>query len=329
MATSANTFTTATAVVNREELSNVLDVTQRSDTPVYSMIGGGSCKSVNPEWVTKEFDTPGDNIKSEGRDYTFTETDPAKRITNYTQIMDKDAKFSGSQEASDNAANAETIKQEKIDKGLALKTDVEYSLVTNNPSLGGTDRVSGSLVTWAETNVSRGAGGVNGGYDEATKVTVAPTNGTQRAFTKDLLDDLLQSSFSSGAKLSHMFMSPYAKRVFATFMSDTNVAPFRYAAKSGKNTIVADAEVYLGPLGKVFAHPNFVMGADADTSRNIIVLDTKKVSWKWFRKIARVKDLANTGDYEQFKLQGEGCSCVKNEKAVGVIADIFGLSATT
>lgn len=329
MAKSANAFATTQAKVNREELADVVDIVQRSDTPIYSMIGTSKAKTVFPEWPVTAFDAPGENINSEGRDFTFDDMDPAGRLGNHTQIMEKTGKVTASQEKTDNAAQAEKLKREKYRKGLALRTDVEFSLVDSKASLGGEDRQSGSLVTFAETNVSRGAGGVNGGYDETTKVTTAPTNGTQRAFTQTLLDDLLQSAFSSGAKLSHMFLSPYAKRVFAGFMSSPTVAPFRYAAKDGKNTLVADAEVYLGPLGKVFAHPNFVMGANAQTARNVIILDTTKVSWKWFRKIHSVKGLAKTGDFDNFVLQGEGTACVENEKAVGVIADVFGLTSSS
>jgi len=329
MPTSANTFVTSTAKLNREELSDVVDLTQRSDTPIYSMIENTSASSVFPEWGVEEFDTPGDNIQSEGRDYAFTTETPNDRYGNHTQIMEKEGKFSNTQEAVSNAGRSERINRKKVLKGLALKTDVEFSMVTANPSLGGADRQSGSLSTWAETNVSRGAGGANGGYNDVTKVTAAPTDGTQRAFTKTLLDDLLQSAYSSGAKLDHMFFSPYNKRVFAEFMSDTNVAQFRYAAKAGKNTIVADAEVYLGPLGTVYAHPNFVMGGSAAVARNVFVLDTKKIKWAWLRKVQEDKDLAKTGDYKRFVLQGEGCVKVMNEKAVGVIADTFGIDAAT
>jgi hypothetical protein len=329
MAVSSNTFTTTLAVGNREDLSDIVDLTQRSDTPIYSMIGNASASAVFTEWETEELDAPGNNIQSEGRDYAFTQADPVNRFGNYTQIMEKEGKFSNSQEAIKNAGKAEKILEQKVRKGMALRTDVEYSLVANNPSLGGTDRQSGSLSTWAETNVDRGATGANGGYNSGTKVTAAPTNGTQRAFTKTLLDGLLQSAYSSGAKLSHMFLSPYNKGVFATFMSDANVAQFRYAAKGGRNTMVGDAEVYQGPLGLVYAHPNFVMGGNATVARNIFVLDTSKIKWAWLRKIAEDKDLAKTGDYKKFVLQGEGCVKPLNEKAVGVIADVYGLSASS
>lgn len=336
MPVSPGTFVSTSSTVNREDLSDIVDLTQRSDTPIYSMIGNASASATHCEWGTDSLDMPGQNIQSEGRDYVFSEADPSVRLGNYTQIMEKEGKFSHTQQAVDNAGNSEKIAREKINKGLALRTDVEFSLVANNASASGTDRVSGSLSTWAETNAIRGGGGADGGYNQGTTLTVAPTDGTQRAFSKLLLDDLLESSYSSGAKLKHLFCSPYNKRVFATFMSDTNVAQFRYAAKGkgGENTIDGDAECYLGPLGMVYVHPNFVMGGDPavdatapDRARNVFVLDTTKIKWAWLRKIAEDENLAKLGDYDKFVLQGEGCVKVMNEKAVGVIADTFGINA--
>lgn len=330
MPVSANTFTSTIAVGNREDLSDVVDLTQRSDTPIYSMISSGKAENTYVSWTIDDLDAPGPNIQSEGRDYVFSTARPSDRVGNHTQIMEKEGKFSKTQSAIDNAGKAEKINREKVNKGVALRTDVEYSIVSSTPSLAGTDRQSGSLTTWAETNAIRGAGGVDGGFDSGNSLTVAPTNGTQRAFTKLLLDDLLESSFSSGAKLKHMFVSPYNKRIFASFMSDTNVAQFRYAARgNGKKTLVADAEIYMGPLGTVYVHPNHIMGANADLARNVFVLDTTKISWKWLRKIQEDKNLAKTGDYDKFVLQGEGTLCPANEKAVGVIADVFGLTAST
>ena len=329
MAVSPNTTTSTTRNLNREELSGVVDLTERQETPIYSMIANASCDSTFPEWGVETIEAPGQNIQSEGRDYDFSETAPNDRYGNYTQIIEKEGKFSNTQEAVENAGRSEKIARDKVLKGIALRRDVEYSLVANNASLGGTDRVSGSLATWAETNVLRGAGGANGGYDTPTKVTVAPTAGAKRAFSKALVDELLLTSFSSGAKLKHAFMSPYNKQVFATFMSDANVAQFRYATKGGKNTVVADAEVYQGPLGTVYVHPNYVMGGAADIASNVFVLETGKVKWAWLRKIAEDPELAKTGDYKKFVLQGEGTLKVLNEKAVGVIADTFGINATT
>ncbi len=158
MAVSAGTTITTTRKLNREELSDAVDIIQRSDTPIYSMIGNDKAESTFPSWGTEDYDAPGPNIQSEGRDYAFTAANAANRYGNHTQIMEKTVKYSKTQEAVANAGNAEKRGKEKARKAVALRTDVEYAIIAPTPSLAGTDRQSGGLPTWAVTNVSRGVG---------------------------------------------------------------------------------------------------------------------------------------------------------------------------
>lgn len=56
----------------------------------------------------------------------------------------------------------------------------------------------GALTSWYETNVDRGALGANGGFNAATGLTEPATAGTQRAFSKALLDTTMQQVYHSG-----------------------------------------------------------------------------------------------------------------------------------
>ena len=330
MAVVANTFQTTSAVGNREELSDVVSRITPEDTPIFSMIEKTSFKSTNPEWETDDLAAPAANIQLEGDEYTFGATTPPARLKNHTQIMRKDGIISETQDVVDEAGNVQKVKYQKLKKGVELRKDVEYSIVDNNASVGGATRESGSLPTWIETNVSRGATGANGGYSSGTGLTVAATNGTQRAFTKALLDDVMQQGYTNGANFKHVFVSPYVKSVFVTFMSDANVASFRYAAANGKNnSIVANADVYEGPHGKVMIHPNRVMAGAAGLARNAFLVDPEYLCFGWLRKIKEDKKVAKTGDAKKFVLIGEGALKPKNEKGLGVVADVFGLTAST
>ncbi len=330
MAVVTNTFISTSAKGNREELSDVVSRITPEDTPIYSMIEKESFKTTHPEWETDALAAPAQNIQLEGDEYTFGATTPAVRMGNYTQIMRKDGIISGTQDATDNAGSVEQVKYQKLKKAVELRNDVEFSIVDTNASVGGATRESGSLSTWITANVSRGATGANGGYNSGTGLTVAPTNGTQRAFTKTLLDGVMQQGYTSGANFRHLFVSPYVKSVFVTFMSDTNVASFRYAASSGKNnSIVANADVYEGPFGKVVVHPNRVMAGSATLARNAFLVDTEFLKWGWFRKIKEDKEVAKTGDAKKFVMLGEGALKVTNERGLGVVADVFGLTSST
>jgi len=326
----ANTFQSTSAVGNREQLSDVVSRITPEDTPIYSMIGKGSVKGVHPEWETDDLAAPASNVQLEGDEFAFGAITPPVRVGNYTQIMRKEFILSDTQEEVDDAGRIQKRKYQKIKKGIELRKDVEYSIVSNVASVGGATRVSGGLPSWLVTNVARGATGANGGFSSGTGLTVAATNGTQRAFTKVLLDTVMSAAYTAGANVKHVFCSPYVKSVFVTFMSDANVATFRYdASAGGKKTIIANADAYEGPFGTVLIHPDRVMAVNAGVARNVFLIDTDMVEYDWLRKIHEVKDIAKTGDAEKCVLIGEGTLRVKNEKGLGVIADVFGLTAST
>lgn len=330
MAVVTNTFQTTGSNTNREELADVVSRITPEDTPIYSMIEKVKFKTTHPEWAVDDLASPTSNIQLEGDEYTFGETDAPNRYGTYTQIMRKTGILSESQEYTDEAGRVLKIKEQKLKKGVELRKDAEFAIVDTNASVGGATREMGSLNTWLETNVSRGATGANGGFNTGTGLTTAPTNGTQRAFTKADLDDVMQQGYVSGANFRHCFVSPYVKSVFVTFMSDSNVAQFRYAASTGKdNSIVANADVYEGPFGKVTIHPNRVMAGSADLARNAFLCDPEHIQFGWFRKIKEDKKVARTGDASRFVLIGEGALKVKNEQGLGVVADLFGLTAST
>jgi hypothetical protein len=331
MAVLTNTFQTTQAVGNREELSDVVSRITPEDTPIYSLIEKGKCVTVHPEWETDELAAPGTNIREEGEEYAFGAITPPTRLGNYTQIMRKDWIISATQEVTAEAGNVQKRKYQKLKKGVEIRKDVEFAIADTNASVGGATREFGSLNTWIETNVSRGAGGSNGGFDPATGLTVAPTDGTQRPFTKTTLDDVMQQGYQNGANFRHVSVSPYVKSVFVTFMSDANVAPFRYAVSQGgeRNTIVATADYYEGPFGTVMIHPNRVQAVSAGLARNAFFIDTDMLSFLWLRNIQEDRDVAKTGDADKGVIIGEGTLKVHNEKGLGIAADLFGLSAAS
>lgn len=332
MAVIANTFQTTSAVGNREQLSNIVEILSPEDTPIYSLARKMTLTGKHPEWETDALDPPAQNAQLEGDEYAFNAVTPPLRMGTYTQIMRRSGIISGTQDAENNTGSVETVRGQKVKKGKTLKLDVEYAIVTPHASVGGATRFFGSLDTWIKSNVSRGAGGANGGYNSGTGLTVVPTNGTQRAFTKTIMDSVMQQGYQSGANFRHLVVSPYVKSVFVTIMSDANVAAFRTAVSDGKgNSMVANADIYEGPFGKVTVMPNRVMSSSAGAARNAYFIDPDYLKFGWFRRIHEDKEagMAKTGDAKKFVLIGEGALCPSNEAGLGVAADLFGLTATT
>ena len=330
MAKLTNTFVSTDAVGNREELSNVVDRVQRDRTPLYSMIGKEGASSTYPEWERDELEAPGENIRPEGNEYDFDSIQPAERMGNPTQIFTKTFIMSNTQDAVSNAGRAEQFKKKKLDRAIEIRRDVEWAILQNNASVRGETRELGGLPSWITTNVSRGSGGANGGYNSGTGLTVAATNGTQRAWTKTLTDDLMQEAWQNGAMVDTVMCSPYNKRVFTTFQTASNVAQFQMnVRKTGGDVVKSNATIYAGDFGTVTVVPNYIMGLEAAMARNIYFLDTSKLKFKWLRRIAEDKNLAKTGDSMKHALVGEGTLKVTNEKGLGVIADTYGLTASS
>lgn len=327
MAVITNTFQSTSAVGNREELSDVVNRITPEDTPIYSMAPKGSAKTTNPEWEIDTLRAPAANIQLEGDEFAFTAVPTPTRVGGRTQILREGFIVSETQEAEDNAGKVEKLKHNMLKAGIQIRKDAELAIVENNASVGGATREFGGLPSWYETNTSRGSGGSDGGFSSGN--TTAATNGTQRAFTKALMDANFQEVYNAGGNNKFLVVSPYVKTVFTTFMSDSNVAQFRYAASGNNNAIIASADIYEGDFGKTTVIPNRVMATGAAYARNAHNIDPDLLMWKWLDKMARVPNLAKTGDAEKGMIVGEGTLCVKNEAGLGVVADIFGLTAST
>lgn len=322
-----------TAGGNREQLSDIVDRITPEDTPVYSMIDKGKATGTHPEWMIDALRAPAANAQLEGDEFAFNATTAATRVGNHTQIFRDSKIISETQEAVDNAGNVAKMAYQKAKMGIELRKDVELSILANSASVGGNTRVSGGLPSWLTTNVSRGTGGANGGFNSGTGLTVAETTGTQRAITKGFIDTLMGAVYGAGGKVRSLVVAPYVKSVFSTFMSDANVAQ-QWVSVGGGNgergmTLNGSVDAYMSPYGLIRVEMDRVMAGSAALARRAFALDPDSLSWLWLRPLAQVPDVAKTGDAEKLVMIGEGCLKVENEAANGVIADIFGLTAST
>lgn len=330
MAVVTNTFQSTSATGNRQELSDIVNRITPEDTPIYSMIDKGKAKTTHPEWEIDVLRAPAANAQLEGDEYAFGAVVPVVKVGNYTQIFRQGKVVSNTQEAMDNAGNAEKMAEQKIKSGIEVRKDVELSIVSNSASVAGATRVSGGLPSWLTSNVSRGGSGANGGFNQGTGLTVAETTGTQRAFTKTLTDTVLGLVYASGGNAKSLVAAPYVKSVFATFMSDSNVAPQRTTAPARKGlTVNGSVDAYLSPYGEVMIEMDRVMASSAAVARRAFILDPDYLEWLWLRPLKEDPDLAKTGDAKKYMIIGEGTLKVKNEAAHGEIADVFGLTSAS
>jgi len=335
MAQLANTFETYDAVGNREELADTIYNQTPEETPFLSLIGRKSIKSVHPEWQIDTLASPDTaNNQPEGNDWSYDAVTATSRVGNYAQISDKTVIVSRTQDVTDKAGRKSELAYQVAKKGSELKIDMEVILLSNQASLAGsgngaTNRKLGGFRAWIATNDDLGATGSSGGFNSSTSVVDAATNGTQRAFTKAIMDSVILSTYNAGGSPNTIMVSPYVKTVFSRFLDDADVVPLRKEQGKGQATLVAAADAYLSDFGLMTVVPNRQMArAGATIARNAFFIDPKMVNVGIFDDIQLHKP-AKTGDAEKRVLNVEYTLVVKNEAAHGVAADLYGLTAST
>ncbi|MDJ0933732.1 DUF5309 domain-containing protein [Breoghania sp.] len=321
MAKETGAFSVYGAVGNREDLINRIFDISPTDCPVTMAIGTSRATAIKHEWQTDVLAThTADNAHTSGEGYAYTEPAATVRPANYTQILRKTIKITGTQEAVDKAGRASELGYQASKRSKEMKRDLEASVTSNNPSVAGNDttaRKLGGLRAWLTSNTSIGATGSDGGFNTGTGIVAAATNGTQRALTKALLDGVIKSCFVNGAELRMLSVGPHNKQVFSGLLADTKVAQQRTnVSGDGQMTIYGGADVYVSDFGSLN-----VVANRFQPERNAYLVDPDYASVAALRN-TRIERPAKTGDALNWVIIEEKTLRVDNEKAHGVVADL-------
>lgn len=332
MAQLSNAYDSVDVAGDREDLADWIAMITPEETPLLSMLPSLTAKSNKVEWQTDTLATPViNNALEEGTTYSYAATTATTRVANQTQISMKQFLIAETTEALSLAGRGSERAMQKAKNGAVLKTDIEASMLSNNASVATTGAAagqSGGLRAWLASNDSLGATGTSGGFSAG--IVAAAGNGTQRTFTKALMDDALETAYNSGGNPTVAMFSPFIKRKFSEFMSDANVAQLRKEAKSSAVTLIGAADAYLSDWGLVNVVPNRQMARVGVTlTRNAYFIDPDKIAIAWLRKIQEDKDAAKTGDGLPCVIKCEWTLVVKNEAAHAVVADVFGTTASS
>ncbi len=318
MAVPANTQITYATVGIREDLADRIYRVAPEETPFFSNISKGNCTATYHEWQTQDLATAvDDNANLEGDDATTDAHVPTVRPGNHTQIADKVARVSGTAEAVDSAGRESEIAYQEMLKGIELRRDIDKQMMSEKGSVAGaagTARVSGGIESWIVTNASRGTGGSGGGFSGGT--TSAPTDGTQRAFTEDIVKAVMKSCFENGSRPSQIYMGAHVKQVFSGFdgLSQTRDD----ISGTQMRTIFGSSEIYVSDFGPLFAIATNFCRPRTATFINPDMISMRTLGDRNFKSI----ELAKTGDSERRQILTEYTLRPNNEKAHGVAADL-------
>ena len=324
-------FDTYQAIGNREQLADAIYMITPEETPLMTLIGREPIDGTHPEWQTDKLAAPSANAQIEGDTWNFAAFLPTARVGNYTQISDKKIVVTRTQEKVIKAGRKSELKRELKKQGAVLKKDMEYALLSPKASEAGNSSTARQLAgfpSWLTTNVGRGATGGNGGFQSGTGLVNAPGAGTKRAWTLTQMDDVLQSVYQNGGNVSTVMVSPYNKRIFSAFSGIAQLRANQNNQSHEQLAIFAGADTYVSDWGVLAIVPNRVMATDATVAGNILAIDPTMANVGIFDDI-QMYEAAKIGDAERRVLVVEYSFVCRNEAAHGVVADVFGLTAST
>ena len=315
MAAPTNSFSTGSAVGNRESLHDKIELLDKDEFPFISSIGSGDAKATREEWQT---DTLGSasttNATLEGDDTTAAAITATVRVANRTQILKKAFTINETQEVVDKAGRESEIGYQTMLMSRRIKMDLEAIALLNqasNAEAGTTPRRMGGMLAWLTSNVSRGTTGSSGGYSGSD--VVAAVNGAQRTYTETLLKAVIKSAWDNGGNPSVILVSSGPKQTMSGF---SGVATQYQEAQGKLATIVGAAARYVSDFGTFTLVPDRFM-----STRDALIYDPSMFKLLYLRKFKRV-ELARTGDARKFHVIGEVTLKVNNEAAHGVVSDL-------
>ena len=309
MAIVTNALSTYTAKGDREDLSDVIYNISPTETPLMTAIGRRNVTNVTFDWQTAALPAVSTTAALEGGELSRAASTVTVRASNICQIQLRDATVTGSQQASNAAGRASEMAFQLSIMSKALKRDVEKNISIQNGQTAGdatTARKTRSWESWISTNASRGSGGAN-----AANATSAPTDGTQRAFTEAILKTLLSTCYTNGAEPTMLVVGPFNKQTVSGFTGRSSARQVVDA-----ETIEAAVSIYASDFGDMKVIPS-----RWTRERSALLVDPEYAAVSYFRNFQRV-DIGNIGDAETNMLVVEFGLEMRNEAAMGIVADL-------
>ena len=308
-------FTTANAVGEREDLSDVITRIDPEETPVFSALKKETGNGVFVEWQVQELAAAvATNYQNEGADAAYATPTATTRLGNYMQISQKDAQVSGTLDAVDKAGRDRETAYQKVLKGLELRRDIEKYLHSDTARSASDPRKAGTLSSWI-TNVDD-ASGTSAATGDGTDVP--DMAGTNRAMTLAQIDNAMQAAYTDGGQPNMLVVSPSKKAAFSDLNSGSVATnQINYTAPR-EAAIVGSVSLYLSDFGQLdvvidrFASDDRVYLLDSDYA-SICTLPNRNFA---------VQDLAKTGDSEKFQIITEFTLKVSAPKAHAAVYDL-------
>jgi hypothetical protein len=297
-----NAFTTYNAQANREDLSNAIYNIDPFDTPVMSAIRRRNVKNRIFDWQTEFLPVVNlANAQLEGFALSNGPSQPTIRRNNCTQISERDATVSGSQEESDAAGKGSEMAHQMALAAKVLKSDMESILCSRQPRNDGNDtgptaRTTEAFSHWLGRAVDKNSNTaaavapgtvITGLPVAATDAFPPPAAGVQVSITEQMLGDAMQQAYQNGGSPTMWIVPPGPKRTISTFTgrSTTQVLV-------GKTEVVSTIDVIATDFGRIKVAPSRWLAVDVG-----LLLDPDYAAVAFFRAFRQFL-MARVGDAE-------------------------------
>ncbi len=282
------------ASIKEDVLQTIFQITPE-DTPYFNMISDTSANSPNHQWQIRSLTTRQDNAQVEGATFTFAAPNTPTRVTNLTQIIEKTARVSGSNQASAMHAISDLVADQTELRMVEWKTDTEHALLRGSQASGNasdTARRMTGLLNAITTNATSFASGVTLGETE--------------------LNDLLETIWDAGGKPADVLVHGFLKRRISTFSGNAQ-KQFQQVEKRVTNTIA----IYQSDFSEVAVQLSRDMpnGAAANT---LVAIDRSMFGKAWLRT-PTVERSPKVADSIDTVILGELTHEYGNEAAAGSI----------
>lgn len=282
MAIVTNAFKTYESIGNREDLSDIIKNVAPVDTLFYSSLSEGGADAKKVDWQTDTLAAAGANAQLEGDSEAAASVTPSVLLSNYTQIQRKVFTISGTQEKIKKAGRVSEKDYQTAKFSKELAKDVEYAFLQGTAAEGDAGNARGmrGIEKWIVTNASVGSGG------SINSTTGVLTGGTDRSFTKAIMDAMLATVFDAGGNPSVAYMTSTLKQAVSAWAGMGN---YRWTIENNK--LETSVDVYVSDFGSIAIKPHRGMIA-----KTVLLIDPAHKGKKGTLRNTHREELAKTGD---------------------------------
>lgn len=321
MAVPTNLYQKASLKGNREDLLEKIFNTSPTETPITSAMGRVTAVTDFHEWQTDALaSASASNKMIDGDDVTLDAQVATNRIGNHLQIFNGTVGVSRRANIVKKAGRTMEMGYLKGKKMLELKRNIEAMVLSpTQVAIAATTSVagqSGGLGVQCVSNPLHNGAGATAAWTSGAP-TAAITAGTNRTFTKSLLDTACQNIYTTSGQFAEMLVvSPAHKVLFSGF---TGIAQNRLEVKSKtqQGAVVAGADVYMSDFGSLSVVPHYLMSG-SDTA---YVLNTDYMDMAFLDGF-KTTDLAKTGDSDKILITADCCLAVRAPTAQAKITNL-------